>query len=617
MFQMKNAKRGFAAIMCIMLMVTMILPFTLMTAFAAGDGMDVILVVDDTRSMLETDPNKLSSVAINKFVEKLPAGADIRLGITTYSVDILPGSLELGQNADSIKNFSNTNITQGGKGTDAAVGLNWAVNQLETKSDDTRRKAIILIGDGENSYIVNNQAVRTDADSNNMLNAAIATAQSKGIEVYTLAMNPTADNFRQYFANIASSTGGKSYEPKTPEDLDGIMDEIFTTLTGADITKADPVDLQAGQPVTESFNVPDGVFEMNLQCDHQKPIEIYFTDPNGTTYNEGSEGVTVSKEKSYTNFKIHEPVDGKWSVTYKSDIQQTITPQFIFHADLTVSLSKNQNDIMQKKPVQYIATIMTKGNEITDDNSLSGFVAKLVITEIDDQGNAGKSKSEKMEVKSGKFVLDYAIDNPGKYEIYAELVGDKSSIKSNALTIDVAVDPDLMPLWQKLAIGAGILLLLIILFLLYNKTMSGPGGGQVRGNVSIKIVGRQANDETMIFPQDRFDCLQIFGKKNTLSDLVTAYVKRYRINNSSELAEMSLAQFINSTLSEVTDKVSICGNKKKQTIVRIPAGFDMQVDGMDISKPKALIFNSPEKAIEIRFKNQGCSYTINLIFTKA
>ena len=617
MIQMKNAKRGFAAIMCIMLMFTMILPFTSMIAFAAGDGMDVILVVDDTRSMLETDPNKLSSVAINKFVEKLPAGADIRLGITTYSVDILPGSLELGQNADSIKNFSNTNITQGGKGTDAAVGLNWAVNQLETKSDDTRRKAIILIGDGENSYIVNNQAVRTDADSNNMLNAAIATAQSKGIEVYTLAMNPTADNFRQYFANIATSTGGKSYEPKTPEDLDGIMDEIFTTLTGADITKADPVDLQAGQPVTESFNVPDGVFEMNLQCDHQKPIEIYFTDPNGTTYNEGSEGVAVSKEKSYTNFKIHEPVDGKWSVTYKSDIQQTIVPQFIFHADLTVSLSKNQNDIMQKKPVQYIATIMTKGNEITDDNSLSGFDAKLVITEIDDQGNAGKSKSEKMEVKSGKFVLDYAIDNPGKYEIYAELVGDKSSIKSNALTIDVAVDPDLMPLWQKLAIGAGILLLLIILFLLYNKTMSGPGCGQVRGNVSIKIVGRQANDETMIFPQDRFDCLQIFGKKNTLSDLVTAYVKRYRINNSSELAEMSLAQFINSTLSEVTDKVSICGNKKKQTIVKIPTGFDMQVDGMDISKPKALIFNSPEKAIEIRFKNQGCSYTINLIFTKA
>ena len=122
------------------------------------------------------------------------------------------------------------------------------------------------------------------------------------------------------------------------------------------------------------------------------------TDPNGTIYNEGSSGVTCSKEKTYTNFKIHEPIDGKWSVTYKSDVPQTIVPQFIFHADLTVALSKNQNDIMQKKPVQYIATVMTKGTEISDDNSLSGFEAKLVIVEIDDQGQPAKTKSEKMNI---------------------------------------------------------------------------------------------------------------------------------------------------------------------------------------------------------------------------
>ena len=73
---------------------------------------------------------------------------------------------------------------------------------------------------------------------------------------------------------------------------------------------------------------------------------------------------------------------------------------------------------------------------------------------------------------------------------------------------------------------------------------------------------------------------------------------------------------MNSTLSEVTNKISICGNKKKQTIIRIPVGYEMQIDGMDINKPKVITFNSPEKAIEMRFKNQGCSYTINLIFTR-
>ncbi len=607
-----------AAILCFVLMFAMLMDFTQINALAAGEGMDVILVVDDTRSMLETDPNRLSSVAINKFVEKLPAEADIRLGITTYSVDIMPGSLGLGQNADAIKNFSNTNITQGGKGTDAAIGLNWAVNELTTKSDASRRKAIILIGDGENSYIVSNKAVRTDAESNAMLDAAIKTATTQGneIEVYTLAMNPTADNFRQYFANIASTTGGKSFEPKTPEDLDAIMDDIFTTLTGTEIDGGDPIDLQAGQPITQNFDVPDGVFEMNLQCDHQQPIEIYFTDPNGTIFNEASEGVKCSKESTYTNFKIHEPADGQWSVTYKSDIQQTIVPKFIFHADLAVSLSKNQTDIMQLKPVQYIATVMTKGAEITDDNSLLGLDAKLVITEIDDQGNYGETITANMAVKSGKIVLDYAIEKAGKYEVYAELVGEKSSIKSNSLSIDVAVDPTIVPLWKQLLLPAIALVLLIIIVVVLSLSRKRAGSGQVRGTVNMKIVGRSPGDESMIFSPDRFDCLQVFSKKNTLSDLVTAYVRKYRINNSSELAEMELMKYINSTLNEVTDKVSICGNKKKETIIKVPAGHEMQVDDVEISKPKTIIVRSAEKEITLKFKNQGFTYTVSLVFLK-
>ena len=143
-----------------------------------------------------------------------------------------------------------------------------------------------------------------------------------------------------------------------------------------------------------------------------------------------------------------------------------------------------------------------------------------------------------------------------------------------------------------------------------------PETGLVRGNVSVKIVGRQQNDETMIFQQDIFDCLQVFGKKNTLSDLITAYVRRYRLNNSSELAELSLTQFINTSLYEVTDKISICGNKKKQTIITIPSGYETEVDGMVLSKDKTMKFSSMEKVIELRFNNRGCSYTINLIFTR-
>ena len=584
-------------------------------AFAAGKGMDVIIAVDDTRSMQTTDPNKLSSVAINKFVEKLPAEADVRLGITTYSIDVMPGSLELGQTPEAIKTFSNSNLTQDGRGTDAAVGLDWAVNELLNKSDDSRRKVIVLIGDGENSYIVSNQAVRTDEDSNAMLNNAIANAQSKGIEVYTLAMNPTADNFRQYFSNIASATGGKSYEPKSPEDLDGIMDDVFTTVTGANMVNSEPIALEAGQPITKEITVPSGVFEMNLQCDYEKPLEIFFTDPNGTTYNENSDGVVYSQENSYSNFKIHEPMEGQWTVTYKSDTPQTITPQFVFHADVAVSLSKNQNEIMQKKPVQYIATVSAQGKEITDDSNLAGFDAVLVVEKTDDNGNVKKELSQKMEIKNGKFIGEYAIDAPGKYQVHAELVGEKSSIKSNILSIDVLVDPTIIPPRKIVIFAIALILILIILILVLKKLTGRAGSGKVLGYVSIAIKGSKSDgSETVSFQQDRFDCEQIFTKKNNLTDLINEYKKRYLINNPSDLSRFEVDHFINSSLTKVSDAILICGNKKKQTILIIPAKFEMMMDDMKIKKSKTLIFNSKE--CELQFENDNIKYTINLDFSR-
>ena len=616
MNQTTNAKRFLASILCMVLTLATMLP--LFVQAAPGDDVkaDIILVVDDTGSMQDTDPDKLSAVAIKKFVEKIPSNYIPRLGITTYAIDV-ESSLDLGQTPQIIKDFADDNINQAGRGTDAAMGIKWAIEQFETNGDpDADAKVIVLIGDGENDYRSNGRVVRTEEESNAVLEEAVQKAVDKGINVYTLAINPTDDAFRQYFQNIADTTGGMAYEPRTAADVDGTMDDIFTTITGAVVQENPPVPLPAGKPVKKTFEVPEGVFEMHLQCDYEHEIEVSFTTPEGDTLNENSKNVTYVKEQTYITCKIQEPMEGEWTVTYRSDVAQTIKPKFIFHTDLVVKLSKNQKEVMQQKPVEYMATVIANGEEITEDKTLKDFKANLVIVKLDEDGKPEETVKEKMTVKKGQLFLEYAIEGYGDYEIYAEIEGDKKTIKSKKLAITVEKNPDVTPMWVIIVIIAGVIILLIVIFILYRKMTTGDGTGIVRGNVSVKIVGRLSNDETMIFPQDRFDCEQIFGKKNTLSDLISAYVKRYRINNSSELAEMSLTQFMNSTLSEVTNKISICGNKKKQTIIRIPVGYEMQIDGMDINKPKVITFNSPEKAIEMRFKNQGCSYTISLIFTR-
>ena len=606
-------KRIPALCICAALLLIMLVSCLCVSTYAASSQVEIALVIDDSGSMANTDPDKLTIEAINKFVDRMPSN-NISAAIATYDIDVR-NKLGLGQDADGIRGFSASKIFRDGALTDAATGVNWAVGQLVNSGDPNSQKAIILIGDGENDL-----GMRSADDSNNMLAGAINNATSNGINIFTLAINPQTDEFRNYFSDIANKTGGVAYEPKDAAMVDNNLSEIFKKIipAGGNGQNINPPPIPAHDSVTCDFDVPDGVFEMNLQCDHQNPLDISFKDPNGNDYDKATSTVKYVQGNNYTNVKVMQPVAGKWTVTFTntSDQEQKVSPELILYSDLIITLSKNQTEIKQKMPVRYTTVVNAKGTDVTDANQLSVFDVSLVVTEIGKDGNPGKSDKIKIGVENGQLSTEHSIDKKGKYEIHAELNGSNDVVKSNSLEIEV-LKGGFIETWMILAAVIGLLLLLVIIFIIINSLRNADGSDYVRGFVSVKIVGRQINDEMMIFPNDKFSCEQVFVKKNTLSDLIREYTKRYRIINSGELAEMTLNQFINSALYEVSDKISICGNKKKKTIVRIPTGYEMQVDGMDIIKPKALIFNSPERAIEIRFKNQGCSYAISLIFTKA
>ena len=252
-------------------------------------------------------------------------------------------------------------------------------------------------------------------------------------------------------------------------------------------------------------------------------------------------------------------------------------------------------------------------NLVEDNDVLEALDAKLCVVSVDEEGNEGNAEEFDMDVDGDCLALVHKIEKGGKYKVYASITGENGGVaKSNVLDFEFPVEPAGIPM--IVFIIGGIILAIILAVILFKISQNSPD--YVRSNVSIKIVGRQMDDEMMIFQPNRFSGEQIFGKKNTLTDLISAYTKWYRAINTGELAETTLNQFINSALTEVSSKITICGNKKKQTIVTIPAEYDMQVDGMDISKAKVIAFNAPERAIDLRFKNQGCTYTINLVFTK-
>ena len=342
-------------------------------------------------------------------------------------------------------------------------------------------------------------------------------------------------------------------------------------------------------------------------------MSITFDDPDGNRYDEKTKGAQYKVETDYTTIKIATPTEGEWKITYTSKKDQTIKPTFVYQGDMAISLSKNQQDVTQQIPLNFIAKITERGADVTDETILKNLKVNLVVTK---QGSNKADKTE-MKLENGEFTAEYSFSGYGPYEVKAELVNAKGdTVESSVMTIDVQKNKDIIPLWIILLIIFLIILLIVGIIVLINWMRSKPGSGYVSGNVSIKITGKLPNDENMIFQTEQFNCDQVFSKKNSLSNLVTEYIKRYRINNTSELAEMTLTQFINSALSEVTNNISICGNKKKQTIVTIPAGYEMEVDGLPVNKVKVIKFSEAERAIMLRFNNQGTTYTIDLVFSK-
>jgi len=72
------------------LLLGVLLSGSLTPAFAdsSREGLDIVFVIDDTRSMQQNDPGFLSAEALRQFVDILPQTGD-QVGIVTYALNVL------------------------------------------------------------------------------------------------------------------------------------------------------------------------------------------------------------------------------------------------------------------------------------------------------------------------------------------------------------------------------------------------------------------------------------------------------------------------------------------------------------------------------------------------
>lgn len=185
----------------------------------AGEGVDLIITLDVSTSMLEQDyaPNRLEAAkdAALTFIEGRPTD---RVGLVIYAAEPLalcPPTLDHG----TLSRF----IDKAGIGTledGTAIGAGLAVAARELEGSQTSRRVIVLLSDGmENAGTVDPIQVAQ----------AIRTLHGDSLRVYTVAIGTGSSDYgvdTETLSRIASITGGRLFDAGSPRDLSDVYAAI-------------------------------------------------------------------------------------------------------------------------------------------------------------------------------------------------------------------------------------------------------------------------------------------------------------------------------------------------------------------------------------------------------
>ncbi len=175
---------------------------------------DVVVVVDNSGSMTQTDPQNLRYQAVKNMVSSMKD--DMRVGIIEFSGDARVALPLTELNATSRQQINTVvdglNISTGG--TNFTAALSTAMDQITQQEEAKRGVTVIMLSDGY-----------SDLDM-----SSLEPYKQRGIVINTVGLSLAADGGRNLLTEIASQTGGQYYGVAQAADLTQTFQQIYSKL---------------------------------------------------------------------------------------------------------------------------------------------------------------------------------------------------------------------------------------------------------------------------------------------------------------------------------------------------------------------------------------------------
>jgi len=373
----------------------------------AIEHIDAVLVLDNSGSMLLTDPKRLRDEGANLFIQFLKAGD--RLSIVQFSKDA--------QVVSPLEDFDPTKIPEiskniakldsTGQYTDLYAGLKVANEILQKNPRKDAKPVIVLLSDGKMDP---DPAIATSSSrTNELFNGLLPDLKAQSVKVHTLSFSEEAD--RETLSQIAAGTEGIALYTPDPDQIHESYANLFLAVKKPQVL-----------PLTsKGFKIDADVKEATFYINRENGAEVAIQDPSGKKLPSGvsNDKVRWFKGQKFDVITVYSPEPGDWQVggLASQDGFATLLTNLKLVTDWPPSPNAEEDTLLQarlyesEKPVVLpeMTGAVGYGFQVTPTDKISEPVAKDFLH---DDGKDGDKIAN-----DGIFSATIRINDPGEYTL--------------------------------------------------------------------------------------------------------------------------------------------------------------------------------------------------------
>jgi Mg-chelatase subunit ChlD len=198
-------------------------------AAVTDPALDIVLVLDNSGSMKQNDPQLLTREVVTRFLDGI--SANTRMGMVVFDQDArliepLTALDSLNAKIGFLKGLDSLNYQ--GKYTNSPVAIERALYELRTHGREQADKIVIFLTDG----IVDTGDSARDREKAQWLKDSLTVESQKlGIRLFTIAFTDRADY--QLIQTLAMKTGGEYFRAYQAKEIEGVFNAINARLVPA------------------------------------------------------------------------------------------------------------------------------------------------------------------------------------------------------------------------------------------------------------------------------------------------------------------------------------------------------------------------------------------------